>query len=112
HEVEVGQRGLGDAPQPLQFVVRGEIVRGAALVAGGDDGAGDRQQRVRLRRQQRCRHQVAFGEPGAVVEQARGGEKRREIDLHRGAAGGGEALDGGSERRGGCVITEKGQLRG
>ncbi len=64
----------------------GEGVGGADVAAAGDDFAHRRKDLVGLRVEEFADGEVALGHPGAFVEQARGFEEGREIDLHRCAA--------------------------
>ncbi len=64
----------------------GEGVGGADGAAAGDDFAHWRKHLLGLRVEEVTDGEVALGDPGAAIEQARGFEEGREVDFHRRAA--------------------------
>ena len=90
--VDIAKGALGDAPQRLQAIERGERIGRGQPRAGRGDLARDGMNRIRRRRQQIADHQIAFGDPRPLIEQPRGLIKRFEIEFDQCRAKRGPAL--------------------
>ncbi|MNT07670.1 hypothetical protein D3C72_1423850 [compost metagenome] len=76
----------------------------------GQYGANHRQHGLRVLRHQLPGHAVALGHPRAFIEQACGLQKRRQVQFHRFAAQGLEAVDGITEQQRAFRATEELQV--
>lgn len=83
-----------------------ECLRGALALASGDDLARDREPGLRVLVQERLEARQPLG-PGALVEQARGLPKRREVHLARSRPEADEALDRGVKQARGRLVPEE-----
>ncbi len=112
HTIDLGHGAVADGLELLQAVLRLEQLHGGCTGGFLQNGLYYRQHGVGLLLDQRARHAVAFGDPGAFVEQACSFQKGLEVNLHRLAAEGFQMLDCGGEQRRAFGAAEKFQLLG
>ena len=82
HEIDALPDNQSAANEVLQPVLGGKAFGRRGRCAAGDDLPGDREHRLRMLVEELADAHVSFGDPRPLVEQARGFEERREIDLH------------------------------
>ncbi len=107
YAIDLGHDPVANGLQLLQAVLRFEQLHGGGARCLFQYRLYHRQDGVGLLLDQLARHAVAFGDPGAFVEQACSFEEGGEVHFHRLAANGFQVFDGGGEQRRAFLAAEK-----